>query len=146
METTTNEQQRTKETVLNDFANTVLNAKYSFIMYNTLLNRLQHTYKEDLDINMMSNEERAQFAQVLGDIQFNLLNAQIYYRSVCKKKGFAEEDYEKIINNINEILKEYVPDRDKVKDVVMDLNDFLVTTLSADLQSDLDVVKGVIRA
>ena len=143
METTTNEQQRTKEVVLEDFANTVLQVKYSFILYNTVLNRLEHTYKDKLDINLLSNEERDQLNRILSDMQFHLLNAQIYYRSVCKKKNIPADVHNILIVKIDKVMMEYVPDRLEFKEIVMELNDFLVSKMSSDLKNDMDLVKGV---
>lgn len=144
MEPQTLEEQKTKQGVLYDFATVVYNCKHSFVIYNTLINRFMHTYGKSLDINVLTDPERLQLGETLANIQFNLLNAQIYYSSICKKKKIDDKTIKILVDKIDNVLKEYVPNRPDLKEVVSLLNDFLINDLSADFESDSNAVQGIL--
>lgn len=145
------ENTKAKLGIIAQFVDSVENAKRSFIIYNTVINRISATYGDKLDANaqfiqVLSDAERMQLGRCLEEMQYYLLDCQIYFKAIVKKKGLADkEEVKKIIVDSEDVLKLFVPEPVKVKELLQQFIEFVADNISADMTNNAEVVKGVIR-
>lgn len=145
------ENTKAKLGIIAQFVDSVENAKRSFIIYNTVINRISATYGDKLGANaqfiqVLGDSERMQLGTCLEQMQYYLLDCQIYFKAIIKKKNLVDSEAMKEVTlKSEEALKVFVPEPNKVKDLLQLYIEFIADHISADMSSNNDVVANLIK-
>ncbi len=136
---------KTRQSLVINFVTSYNSLKSNFILYNTLLNRLKVTHGDDYNAERNTDEDNRQMGQLINQIQYFLMDCDLYYSAICDKINYNKEKSEELLNLIKKIQGDFVPNRKELYEVIKELTSFIADKIATDLlNSEVQTVQGAL--